>query len=198
MKRKILLCLALTLALTVLFAGCEDSSDETLSSEVMTSSSTVESSEIEEETMADFSFLSDTWNIGAVHLDGALVDIYDMDALAQLYGSEFITVNDDGTFIWYNTWISEGTVELLDDSHYILETERAYRLSTDEAGDVVEVEATSFTKEHLLTALDENTVQSDTYDPSTGSVSGDSAPRVYVRKDFTSQYIQNEKISINS
>lgn len=150
-----------------------------------------------------FDILGGTWSVGAIYYKNNMVDIHDNDALEDLYDTIFLTFNEDGTFVYLNSYNYKGnyikckTEDEFDS--YLLETTSLSRY-TLENGSVVEKEVESDAlKKFIITLLDEDgkTCVLNEYDTISDEAKVNEHSLIFV-KDNTSEYIDKNKINIGN
>lgn len=156
-----------------------------------------ESPTVEPLTAEGFEDLDDLWAVRGIFYKSNLIDIYDNDALRDLYDSYYLNFFEDGTFHYMGLFNYRGKYTRREDGTFLLKTESVFTYDMTSQG-LVEKEATNSTpKPYLLTLLDENTFLLNDFDPIMGKASVDSTDYVFVRNGKESVYLSTNKAKIN-
>lgn len=144
-----------------------------------------------------------TWYVGAIYYKNMLFDIRDVDELENIYGSTYLTLNEDGTFSYHNIiYTSKGECtkyEQAASDSYLLKTTSVSSIEI-ENGNIAEKEVISDLQysTYIITFLDDkSTISFSTYDPVTGKAKVDESPIIYV-KDDSWEYVEQNKTEINN
>ena len=81
------------------------------------------------------------WEPKGIAFGGKLYRLDDIPELASLYGGAYLTIKDDGTFVFFDIFMTEGTWTTTwmegKEHAYTLQSQCAYRMTVEEDGDVV-------------------------------------------------------------
>ena len=170
----------------------EEASDESLSNEEV---------EVIADDPAGYPVIGGTWKVGGIYYKGHLIDINDNDAIESMYDTTMITFNEDGTFVYLKMYNDRGIwseKKQGSEESFILKTESTFRYDLQN-GSLVEKETeTSNKKQYIVTFLDENTFILNEYDSITGKAKVNDDPYIFVKQSKASEYIANNKISIDN
>lgn len=175
-NKKWVLLFILLLTFTLLTAGCSDAAP--VDSE--TTSEAVVSAE-------GYDIIGGSWEVNGVYYRNKWVNLSTNEAIADLYDTTYLFINENGTYTYYDLFIHEGVYKRQSDNTFILLDSRCYRLSY-ENGEAVEIESTDDTDaRYLITLLnDENTFRLGRMDPMTGQETTDGMPLRFTRKNNSS------------
>ena len=152
-----------------------------------------------------YDFLNGIWQVGGIDYDyrdnparNMIVDTKDSDGLTDLYDGVFLSFFADGTFVYMNLFIHEGTYTAhpKNPGCYILKTERSYRL-TYEDGELNKVESEGAKSSYYLEICDDSLHFQD-YDPFTGKAKANDNGLYFVKTEDESSFIQQNKAEIKT
>lgn len=135
-----------------------------------------------------------SWSVGGIYIDEKLIDVNDNKTIAEMY-TDFLSFYEDGLFHYSALVERQGLYARIPDSEnsFLLTVEKVYSLSESERLQRMAENENSSHLLYLVTVLDENTLQFDTYDPIFGEAKTDSIPLLFVRTSQESTYIANNK-----
>ncbi len=156
------------------------------------------------ETPAEgYDVLNGFWKVGAIDYDynnnpnrNMIVDINDSDVISDLYDGIYLSFFSDGTFVYANPFIHEGTYipHPQNPGCYILKTERTYRLAF-ENDEVVEVEQEGSKPSYYIELCDDSLHFQD-YDAFTGQPKANDNGYYFSRLETESSFIKNNKADV--
>ena len=150
-----------------------------------------------------YDVLNGLWNVGAIDYDynnnpnrNIIVDINDSDVISDMYDSIYLSFFSDGSFVYVNPFIHEGTYipHPKNQGCYILKTDRTYRLAV-ENDEIVEVEVEGSKPSYYLELCDD-TLHFQDYDAFTGQPKANDNGYYFVRLETESSFIQNNKADV--
>ena len=145
----------------------------------------------------NFAFLDDLWCIRGVFQKNSLIDVYDNDALKDLYDSYCLTFFEDGTFHYMGLFNNRGKYTLRQDGTYLLKTESVFTYDMTSSGLAEKEMENAGKKTYLITPLDENTLLWNEFDPLMGKPAADSTDYLFVRSGEDSPYLASRKATLN-
>ncbi|MBR2415042.1 MAG: Ltp family lipoprotein [Clostridia bacterium] len=165
----------LLLAFVLLTAGCTD-----------TTAADSQATTLEEATCAEgYEVIGGSWEADALYYRNKWVPLAENDALADMYDSTFLFINEDGTYTYTNLFFHEGTYSKKGDNTFLLKDTRCYRLTT-ENGETKEVDSTNDSlSRYLITVLDNNSFRFAEMDPMTGAEKTDLTPLRFSKQGKT-------------
>lgn len=152
-----------------------------------------------QDTAEGYDALNGLWKVGAIDYDyrnnpdrNMIIDIDDSDTLSDMYDGIFLSFFADGTFVYANPIIHEGTytVSPKNQEDFVLKTEKCYRLS-EENGEVTKIEDDATPSYYL--EICEDSLHFQDYDPFTGKAKVNDNGYYFVQVEDESSFIQNNK-----
>ena len=157
------------------------------------------------EPVEGYDFLNGLWQVGGIDYDyrdnparNMIVDIKDSDGLTDLYDGVFLSFFADGTFVYMNLFIHEGTYTAhpKNPGCYILKTESTYRLAFEE-GKVNRIESEGTKSSYYLEICDDALHFQD-YDPFTGKAKANDNGLYFEKIEDESSFIQKNKTEVQT
>lgn len=152
-----------------------------------------------EEKAEGYDLLNGLWQVGAIDYDyngnpniNMIIDLDDSDELADLYDGFFLSFYADGTFVYMNPIVHEGTyiAHPKDEGCFILKTEKCYRLTIEDE-EVTKVENDS--KPSYYLEICDDALHFQDYDPFTGKAKANDNGYYFVQITDESSFIQENK-----
>lgn len=149
------------------------------------------------ELATGYDLLNGTWSVGATTHNGKLYDVHDVEGLEDIYDSNFLWFDEDGSFGYMNLYHSQGSCTPFKENSYLLKTQAVYRYKTDGDG-ITKEEIKSDKKTTYLVEFvgDEFTLRFGALDPFTGKIKADTTPIYFVKDGCESSYIAKNKAQV--
>ena len=154
-----------------------------------------------ERMQAGYDEIGGVWKMAGLYYEDHLIDIKDNENLSSMYGSQMITFNGDGTFVFLRKiWNDKGTWSAKEKNFekcYILKTESRTQYTMENGVFTEKDSEISEYKQYIVTMLNGNTFALNEYDSFTGKAKAREMPTLYVREGEESVYIKNHKTPLN-
>lgn len=141
------------------------------------------------------------WYVAGIYYNDYLIDINDNETLSDLYDTDMITFNEDGTFVKYNLFMDNGVCQPVDDDEntFILNTESVTKYNTS-GGKLVEEETDNKPTPYVISFLGDeyNTIIFNDYEKGNLYPEIGESTLVFVKSGETSSYINENKAILNS
>lgn len=141
------------------------------------------------ETPADgYDELGGLWEMEAFYYKNQFISIHEDELLEDLYDTTFLAFDEDGTCQYWHSFITDAEYRRYEPdgasaSMFLLDVQGTYFLDLQDEK-LVKQEATDSKPQkakYLVTLLDENTLQFDTFDPISGNAAAASEPMLFVK-----------------
>ena len=169
----------------LMLSGCARNTEENKPTE--TSAEPIAS--LQKEPAADgYDRLGGLWKVDAIYLKNQFLNIHDYEQLEDMYDATFLTFDEDGTCQYWNLFITDAKYRRYETDNtnkerFLLDEQRTYRLDFQD-DKIVEIGGNN-SKPHkakyLVTLLDKDTLQLDTFDSVSGKAAADSVPLLFVK-----------------
>lgn len=179
----LLMCLLLYLGL---FSGC--SNDDAPTPDISVPS-----------TADGFDLLGGEWFVAGLIYENKVIDINDVDALADLYDTEWLSFRNDGTVLYHRLTIQEGkyTPYANQPSSFLLKFDKPETLqeigATDDSAN-----SDSSNETILIELVDQTTLIVSVFDPVTGMAKATDMPKIFALEGTESSYIADNKTPLNN
>ena len=187
--------LAIIFLLVLSLSACGSAEQPTA---LETSATTIPETTVQPEAAAadGFDVLGGFWKVEAIYNNSRIIDIEDVPSLADLYDTVYLDFRQDGTFTHFDLWIFDGqyTPSKTQENSFIL-TRKTETIRKD--GELT-TEPYSGNLKHIVTVLDQNTIQLEVYDPITGEAKPSPEPLIFVRKNQSSNFVGENKTPIST
>lgn len=146
-----------------------------------------------------YDLLNGLWKVGAIDYDynnnpsrNMIIDVNDVEAIADMYDGNFISFFADGTFVYANPVFHEGTYTAhpKNEGCFILKTEHSYRYSVED-GEVKKIDVDG--KPNYYLEICDDSLHFQDYDPFTGKAKANDNGLYFVQIEDESTFIQNNK-----
>lgn len=151
------------------------------------------------ELATGYDLLSGTWTVGATTHNGKLYDVHDVEGLEDIYDSNFLWFDEEGSFGYINLYHSQGSCTPFKENSYLLKTQAVYRYKTDGDG-ITKEEIESDKKTTYLVEFvgDESTLRFGVLDPFSGKIKADATSLFFVKDGCESSYIAKNKTQVSN
>lgn len=150
-------------------------------------------------TAEEMNRLEGNWSVGGITYKDKIVDVRDVDSIADLYDTTFLWFDGDGSFGYMNFYHHSGSCVHFQENSYLLKVESSYRFKTGDNGIEKEEIETEKQTTYLIEFVGDNyTLRFGILDPFTGKIRADDSPLYFVKDGCESSYIAEHKAVVSS